>query len=58
MRKELAEKVRRTHRSVRGPVELDDWDETIRMIARADSTPRQVVRELMDRLEAAWWAGN
>ena len=58
MRKELAEKVRRTHRSVRGAVEMDDWEDVVSHVARSASSPRQVVRELIDRLEASWWAGS
>jgi hypothetical protein len=56
-RLQLAEKVGKTHKAVRGLVEIDDWDARLRQIAREDSSPRAVIRTLVDELESAWWAG-
>lgn len=58
MRKALADKVRATHRSVRGPVEIPEWDELVKEVIRAGGPPRVLVRRLIDELEAAWWGGN
>jgi hypothetical protein len=56
-RGELCERVRRMHRSVRGPLELADWDERVATAVKAHASPRSLVRALVDELEAAWWAG-
>lgn len=56
-RAELCERVRRMHRSVRGPVELADWDERVAAAVKVHASPRTLVRALVDELEAAWWAG-
>jgi len=58
MRQKLAEQVRQVHRSVRGPVTVDDWDAVVREVTTDDIAPRALVRRLVDHLEAAWWAGN
>ncbi len=58
MRLELAERVRATHRSVRGPVRVDDWQAVVARVARTGGPPRVMIRELVDELEAAWWAGQ
>ena len=52
-RLELCERVRRMHRSVRGPVELPDWPERVARAARTHTSPRTLIRAL----ESAWWAG-
>lgn len=57
-RTELAERVRATHRKVRGAVADDGWEGAVRRVARSDSTPRELVRALMDRLERAFWQGQ
>jgi hypothetical protein len=54
-RTELAERVRATHRKVRGPVEDQGWDAAVRRAARAETSPRELVRSLMDRLERIFW---
>ncbi|HUS66571.1 MAG TPA: BREX system ATP-binding domain-containing protein [Kofleriaceae bacterium] len=56
-RLELCERVRRMHRSVRGPVELADWQALAAGTARAHASPRTLIRALIDELESAWWAG-
>ena len=56
-RGELCERVRRMHRSVRGPVELGDWDQRVAASVKAHASPRTLVRAMVDELEAAWWAG-
>ncbi len=56
-RGELCERVRRMHRSVRGPVELADWSERVDRSVKAHASPRTLVRALVDELESAWWAG-
>jgi len=56
-RAELCERVRRMHRSVRGAVELADWDQRVAAAVKAHASPRTLVRALVDELEAAWWAG-
>ncbi len=58
MRRELAKKVRSTHQKVRGPVELEGWDETVKELVREGGPPRAMMRRLVDELEAAWWAGG
>jgi hypothetical protein len=57
MRRELAQKIRSTHRSVRGAVELDHWEELVRSLTRDAGSPRAMMRCLVDELEAAWWSG-
>jgi hypothetical protein len=56
-RTELCERVRRMHRSVRGPVELADWDQRVAGAVKQHASPRTLVRALVDELESAWWAG-
>jgi hypothetical protein len=58
MRQKLAEKVRNTHKSVRGPVALEHWDDLVTELARSKAQPRALLRTLVDELEAAWWAGH
>ncbi|MCH2110425.1 MAG: ATP-binding protein [Polyangiaceae bacterium] len=58
MRKLLAEKVRTTHRSVRGDVAMEDWDGLVRQVTKSVEPPRVIVRALLDELEASWWRGN
>lgn len=58
MRRELAKKVRATHRGVRGAVELSHWDELVQAVSREEGSPREMMRRLVDELEAAWWAGD
>ena len=54
----LCDNVRRTHRSVRGPVDVGDFDALVRELVRAHESPRTLIRALVDRLESAWWAGG
>jgi hypothetical protein len=54
-RTELAERVRATHKKVRGAVEDDGWEAAVRRAARSDASPRELVRTLMDRLERLFW---
>ena len=54
-RRELCERVRRMHRSVRGPVELVDWSERTERAVKEHASPRTLVRALVDELESAWW---
>ncbi len=56
-RMELAERVRRTHRSVRGRVEIPDWSERVKRLSREHKSPRTLIRTLVDELESLWWAG-
>ena len=58
MRRELAKKVRATHRGVRGAVEVEHWDELVQALSREGGSPRKMMRQLVDELEAAWWAGE
>lgn len=58
MRRELAKKVRQTHKLVRGPVEFEQWDELVRDVVRVGGPPRLMMRRLVDELEAAWWSGS
>jgi hypothetical protein len=58
MRLELAERVRATHRSVRGAVTVDDWQGLVARAVRVGGPPRLLIRQLVDELEAAWWAGS
>jgi len=57
MCKELALKVKKTHRAVRGPVEFEGFDELVKELVRAGGPPRIMMRRLIDELESAWWAG-
>ncbi len=57
MRNLLADRVRATHQAVRGPVEIEDWEEIVRSAVAEGGPPRTLVRNLSDQLEAAWWAG-
>lgn len=57
-RAELAELVRATHKSVRGPVEMPHWETTARRAVKQHESPRAVIRALVDELESAWWAGG
>lgn len=56
-RRELCERIRATHRSVRGDVAFDDWDGYVKRITREPEPPRRLIRRLVDELEARWWAG-
>lgn len=58
MRMELAERVRATHKSVRGPVDVPHWEALVKESARLGGPPRVLVRRLVDELESAWWAGR
>lgn len=57
MRLQLADKVKKAHKKVRGPVEVEDWDAVVKSLSKERGTPRAMMRALVDRLEAAWWAG-
>lgn len=57
-REELAELVRATHRSVRGPLDVAEWDATVRRVVRQHESPRGVIRALVDELESVWWSGG
>lgn len=56
-RLELADRVRKTHRSVRGPVDFPDWDAYAARLVRDHDSPRTLIRSLVDHLESAWWRG-
>jgi hypothetical protein len=56
-REELADKVRRTHKSVRGPVDIPDWQNHRGRLSREHRSPRTLIRTLVDELESAWWSG-
>jgi hypothetical protein len=54
-REELCEHVRRMHRSVRGPVEIPTWKDDVKHAVGRHSSPRTLVRAVVDELETAWW---
>ena len=54
----LADLVRATHKSVRGPIDLGNWEATVRQAVKSSESPRAVIRALIDELESAWWAGG
>jgi len=56
-RAELCERVRRMHRSVRGAVEVAEWEQRVVAAVKAHASPRTLVRALVDELESTWWAG-
>jgi len=58
MRRTLSEQVRDVHRSVRGPVDVPDWEHLVREVTADAVAPRVLIRRLIDHLEAAWWAGS
>lgn len=55
MRRKLAERIRATHRSVRGPVEMENWEGLIKTLCQTAPQPRALLRSLVDELESAWW---
>jgi len=55
-REELCDRVRRMHRSVRGAIEVDDWPSLVDRLVTAHTSPRTLIRTLIDELEASWWA--
>jgi hypothetical protein len=55
---ELADRVRATHRSVRGEVDMQHWEPLVRALVREETSPRAVIRALIDELESSWWAGG
>lgn len=57
-RTELADLVRATHKSVRGALELPDWEAMVRRTVKQHESPRAVIRALVDELESAWWSGS
>jgi bacteriophage exclusion system BrxC/D-like protein len=56
-REELSERVRRMHKAVRGPVEIETWKDEVKEAITAHASPRTLIRALVDRLEVAWWSG-
>jgi hypothetical protein len=54
-RTELAERVKATHKKVRGSVTDEGWEEAVKRATRSDVSPRELVRTLMDRLERVFW---
>ncbi len=58
MRKELARRIRLTHKSVRGAVKMENWDTLVNDVLRDAPQPRLIMRRLVDELEASWWGGN
>lgn len=52
----LAFRVREVHQSVRGPVDDPRWSSFVFDLVAEESSPRRVLRALVDRLEGAWWA--
>jgi hypothetical protein len=54
-REELCDRVRRMHRSVRGQVEIEGWDTYVQHAVASHSSPRTLIRSLIDELERAWW---
>jgi hypothetical protein len=56
-RAELCERIRRMHRSVRGPLEIEDWDSWVRRLVTEHASPRTLARALIDELESLWWSG-
>ncbi len=57
-RMDLCERVRLLHRSVRGAVEVEGWENRVRQLVRQHNSPRPLIRTLIDELESAWWAGD
>jgi hypothetical protein len=58
MRRKLAERVRATHKSVRGPVEIEDWEGMVKRLSDSAEQPRALLRSLVDELEATWWGSR
>jgi len=54
----LARRVRDTHASVRGPVKDAGWAEHLVTLGAASTTPREIVRRTIERLEGLWWQGS
>lgn len=55
-RTELCERVRNLHQQVRGPVAVADWQAQVASLVKTQRSPRLLIRELVDRLESAWWS--
>jgi len=53
---ELCERIRRMHRSARGRLDFDDWDDYVQTSVKAHSSPRTLIRAVVDELESRWWA--
>lgn len=51
----LAQRVRATHATVRGPTADAGWDAFVGAQTASADTPRHYVRALLDRLEQTWW---
>jgi hypothetical protein len=56
-RAELCDRVRKMHRSVRGAVDVPDWDAQVRRSVAEHDSPRTLIRALVDELESTWWSG-
>jgi hypothetical protein len=54
---DLCQRVRRMHRSVRGPVDYPEWDEFVTAAVVEHGSPRTLIRAVIDQLESIWWRG-
>ncbi len=54
----LANRVRKTHASVRGHVRDVGWSDFVASLGAPSLTPREVVRRTIERLERLWWGGK
>ncbi|RYE91100.1 MAG: hypothetical protein EOO75_09240, partial [Myxococcales bacterium] len=54
----LADRVRLVHQRARGPVDDPGWDAHVEGLLARQTSPREVVRRVVDRLERRWWLGD
>ena len=55
-RRELAERVRAMHKSVRGSVDTPEWSAYVKRSASQLKNPRDLIRAVIDHLESEWWS--
>jgi hypothetical protein len=55
-REQLALRVRKTHAAVRGHTKDAGWPEHLATLNAPGTTPREIVRRTIERLESLWWA--
>ncbi len=58
MRKELADRVRETHRAVRGAVDFPEFEQHAKKLSATALPPRALIRALTDQLESRWWGAR
>jgi hypothetical protein len=55
-REELCDRVKKMHRAARGATDVAGWSAIVARLVAEHTSPRTLIRALIDELEAAWWA--